>query len=124
MLASHALALAGVPLHRVVRRVREVRDTRYGLFRGVFRGSDDDYLERAEDAIMLRTLVVPKASIMAGRPITDLGLTGLGVDIATLKRAGKRHPVAEDTLLLADDALVLRGTAEALAEAESLINAG
>jgi uncharacterized protein with PhoU and TrkA domain len=69
-------------------------------------------------------LVVPKASIMAGRPITDLGLTGLGVDIATLKRAGKRHPVAENTLLLADDALVLRGTAEALAEAESLINAG
>ena len=64
MLASHALALAGVPLHRVVRRVREVRDTRYGLFRGVFRGSDDDYLERAEDAIMLRTLVVAKASIM------------------------------------------------------------
>ncbi|MGA1664657.1 MAG: cation:proton antiporter [Burkholderiaceae bacterium] len=124
MLASHALALAGVPLHRVVRRVREVRDTRYGLFRGVFRGSDDDYLERVEDAIMLRTLVVPKASIMAGRPLTDLGLTGLGVDIATLKRAGKRHPVAEDTLLLADDALVLRGTAEALAEAESLINAG
>jgi CPA2 family monovalent cation:H+ antiporter-2 len=124
MLASHALALAGVPLHRVVRRVREVRDTRYGLFRGVFRGSDDDYLERAEDAVMLRTLVVPKASVMTGRPITDLGLTGLGVDIATLKRAGKRHPVAEDTLLLADDALVLRGTAGALAEAESLINAG
>jgi CPA2 family monovalent cation:H+ antiporter-2 len=124
MLASHALALAGVPLHRVVRRVREVRDTRYGLFRGVFRGSDDDYLERAEDAVMLRTLVVPKASVMTGRPITDLGLTGLGVYIATLKRAGKRHPVAEDTLLLADDALVLRGTAEALAEAESLINAG
>ena len=124
MLASHALALAGVPLHRVVRRGREVRDTRYGLFRGVFRGSDDDYLERAEDAIMLRTLVVPKASVMTGRPIADLGLAGLGVDIATLKRAGRRHPVAEDTLLLADDALVLRGTAEALAEAESLINAG
>lgn len=124
MLASHALALAGVPLHRVVRRVREVRDTRYGLFRGVFRGSDDDYLERAEDAVMLRTLVVPKASVMTGRPIADLGLAGLGVDIATLKRAGRRHPVAEDTLLLADDALVLRGTAEALAEAESLINAG
>jgi len=124
MLASHALALAGVPLHRVVRRVREVRDTRYGLFRGVFRGSDDDYLERAEDAIMLRTLVVPKASIMAGRPIADLGLAGLGVDIATLKRAGRRHPVAEDTRLMVDDALVLRGTAEALAEAESLINAG
>ena len=124
MLASHALALAGVPLHRVVRRVREVRDTRYGLFRGIFRGSDDDYLERAEDAIMLRTLVVPKASVMAGRPITALGLAGLGVDIATLKRAGRRHTVTDDTLLLVDDALVLRGTAEALAEAESLINAG
>ena len=26
---------------------------------------------------------------MAGRPIADLGLAGLGVDIATLKRAGK-----------------------------------
>jgi len=124
MLASHALALAGVPLHRVVRRVREVRDNRYGLFRGVFRGSDDDYLERTEDAVMLRTLVVPKTSAMAGRRIADLGLAGMGVDIATLKRAGRRQTLTDDMLLLAEDALVLRGTAEALAEAETLLNAG
>lgn len=37
MLASHALALTGVPISRVVRRIREVRNQRYALMRGFFR---------------------------------------------------------------------------------------
>ncbi|MBC8119676.1 MAG: cation:proton antiporter, partial [Burkholderiaceae bacterium] len=44
MLGSHALVLLGVPLSRVVKRVREARDQRYRLLRGHFRsvGDDDD----------------------------------------------------------------------------------
>ena len=36
MLASHALILLGVPFKRVVRRIRDVRESRYSLMRGFF----------------------------------------------------------------------------------------
>src|SRR5258705_189373 len=42
MLASHALVLLRVPLRRVVRRIREVRDGRYSLLRGFFHGGTDE----------------------------------------------------------------------------------
>src|SRR5258706_15423017 len=42
MLASHALVLLGVPLRRVVRRIREVREHRYSLMRGFFHGGTDE----------------------------------------------------------------------------------
>ncbi|HEX7383179.1 MAG TPA: cation:proton antiporter, partial [Burkholderiaceae bacterium] len=42
MLASHALALVGVPMRRVIRVVRDQRDARYRLLRGYFHGADDD----------------------------------------------------------------------------------
>ena len=42
MLASHALALVGVPMRRVIRIVQDQRDARYNLLRGYFHGADDD----------------------------------------------------------------------------------
>ncbi len=41
MLASHSLLLVGVPLHRVLKRIRAIREERYGLFRGFFHGATD-----------------------------------------------------------------------------------
>jgi CPA2 family monovalent cation:H+ antiporter-2 len=42
MLASHALALVGVPMRRVIRLARDQRDARYSMLRGYFHGADDD----------------------------------------------------------------------------------
>ena len=38
MLASHSLLVLGVPLNRVLKRIRAIREERYDLFRGFFRG--------------------------------------------------------------------------------------
>lgn len=121
MLASHALALAGMPLRRVVRRVREVRESRYGLFQGFFHGADDEHLDRAERTVMLRTLAVPPTSGRLGVPFAELGLESLGVGIAGLRRGGRRMAVDSAVLLQPGDVLVLRGTPEALAEVEGLL---
>jgi CPA2 family monovalent cation:H+ antiporter-2 len=45
MLASHALALVGVPMRRVIRVVQDQRDARYNLLRGYFHGADDDTVD-------------------------------------------------------------------------------
>ena len=41
MLATHALAFVGVPLQRIVKRLRELREQQYGLLRGFFHGATD-----------------------------------------------------------------------------------
>ncbi|MFY9510241.1 MAG: monovalent cation:proton antiporter-2 (CPA2) family protein, partial [Rubrivivax sp.] len=50
MLASHALALVGVPMRKVIRLTRDARDARYGLLRGYFHGADDDTVEELQQA--------------------------------------------------------------------------
>src|SRR5450759_753153 len=42
MLASHALMLVGVPLNRVLRRIRDTREHRYSMLRGYFHGATDE----------------------------------------------------------------------------------
>jgi len=55
MLASHVLLIMGVSMRKVVRRVTDAREQRYGLLRGYFRGAEDDeelfsnVAEEAED---------------------------------------------------------------------------
>ena len=50
MLASHALMLLGVPLNRVLRRIRDTREQRYGLLRGFFHGATDAAEEAAHQS--------------------------------------------------------------------------
>ncbi|MFT4194430.1 cation:proton antiporter, partial [Ottowia sp.] len=74
MLASHALALVGVPMRRVIRVVQEQREQRYGLLRGFFHGADDaSDDEMAEER--LQTFVLPASA--AGRTLAEL-LAGAG----------------------------------------------
>ena len=47
MLASHALALVGVPMRRVIRIVQDQRDARYNLLRGYFHGADDNTVDES-----------------------------------------------------------------------------
>lgn len=121
VLATHALALAGVPLRRVFKQVREVRDSRYGLFRGFIHGSDDDYLERMEDPVIVRSLTVPLGAAAAGSTLERLGLTAMGIDLTSLRRNGRRVPISPEIRLEPHDALVVRGSSSRLAELESAL---
>jgi CPA2 family monovalent cation:H+ antiporter-2 len=121
MLASHALALAGVPLHRVLRRVREIRDSRYALLRGYFHGSTDDLNERSSD-VMLKSYSLAPSFHCVGRPLRDLDLGQAGVDVSSVRRGRDRLDVSDDMFLQAGDVLVMRGSLEALAMAEELLS--
>jgi len=118
MLASHALALVGVPMRRVIRLTRDARDRRYRLLRGYFHGSDDDGVEEREQA-RLRSITLPAVSQLDGTPVGDLLLPEQGIDLVALRRAdgAVRAPV-DETLVQGGDTLVLSGTPEALARVE------
>ena len=121
MLASHALALAGVPLHRVIRRIREVRDTRYAMLRGYFHGSTDDANERGSD-ILLKSFSVPVVAGCVGQHLEALGLIEIGVEVNNIRRGRRQLELDQNLVIQAGDVIVMRGSSEALAIAEELLS--
>lgn len=124
MLASHALALVGVPMRRVLRLTQNARDARYGLLRGYFHGADDDTAEERQ-AARLSSVTLPVASPYAGEKLGDLALHAVGVTVVSLRRAGGAVVQAGDALRLeGGDTLVLSGVPPALALAEEKLLRG
>ena len=120
MLASHALMLLGVPLSQVLKRIREVRETRYAMMRGYFRGASDvdDELDQQSQP-RLHTVLVTQGAAAAGKALESLALDDLLVDVVAIRRQGiKGVDPQPDTEIQVGDVLMLRGAADGLAAAE------
>jgi CPA2 family monovalent cation:H+ antiporter-2 len=118
MLASHALALVGVPMRRVIRVVQDQRDARYGLLRGYFHGADDDTVGELQNARLL-SVTLPQGGECIGRTLGEQALHALGVTVVSLRRASGAVLKPSDELALGSgDTLVLSGLPEALSLAE------
>jgi CPA2 family monovalent cation:H+ antiporter-2 len=121
MLATHALALVGVPMRRVIRIVQEQRDARYSMLRGYFHGADDDTVDEL-DHERLGTVSLPETTAWIGEPIAALALQALQVRVVSLRRSnGQSLKVTDQTTLQGGDTLVLSGTPQALAVAEQAL---
>jgi len=120
VLAGHALALAGMPMRRVLRVVRQQRKARYGFLRGHFRGAEDDAGEDALEEERLLTLTAP--AHLAGHTLEDvLGdlLRTRAIRILGMRRdGGPLTPADAATTLAGGETLLVSGRAEALADAE------
>jgi monovalent cation:H+ antiporter-2, CPA2 family len=124
MLASHALALVGVPMRRVIRIVQDQRDARYSLLRGYFHGADDDTVDDREQ-VRLATVTLQSGAAALGRKLNQLALPALEIKVVSLRRGdGKPADVAGDLSLEDGDTLVLSGRPEALAVAEEKLLGG
>ncbi len=120
MLASHALMLLGVPLSQVLKRIRNVRESRYALMRGFFRGASDADDELDQEAQpRLHTVLLSPGSAAIGRTLAEAALADLLVEVVAIRRKGitgvEPQPEAR---IEAGDVLVLRGAADGLAAAE------
>ena len=121
MLASHALALVGVPMRRVLRVIQQQRDARYGLLRGFFHGADDDTVAELDQARLL-SVTLPAGSGAINRTLGELALAEHGVSVVSLRRASGAVLQPSDSLALAiGDTLVLSGVPERLARAEAAL---
>jgi len=127
MLASHALALLGVPLPRILKRIREIRAERYHLLRGIYRGGEHLHEESLEERqqIRLHSVVMAAGTHAIGRTLADLRLKELGVEVSAVRRQRIRviDPTPE-TCLEMEDVLVLLGTPSQLASAETRLFKG
>ncbi len=119
MLASHSLLLLGVPLNRVLARIRAIREERYSLFRGFFRGATD--AADAADNLQprLKSVLLTERAAAVGRTLAELDLERL-VEVSGVRRAGVRSArPSPDWRFEPGDVVVLLGRPENLAIAEA-----
>jgi CPA2 family monovalent cation:H+ antiporter-2 len=124
MLASHALALVGVPMRRVIRVVQDQREARYNMLRGYFHGADDDTVNELQQERLSPVALALGASAV-GQALGALALHAVGVRVISLRHSDGHAGEAQDSSVLqAGDTLVLCGRPEALALAEEKLQRG
>jgi CPA2 family monovalent cation:H+ antiporter-2 len=124
MLATHSLLHLGVPLNRVLARIRVVREARYSLFRGFFHGLSD--AADAADNLQprLHSVLLSDRAKAIGRPLADLHV-GEGVEVTGVRRRGSRSQrPGPDWVFAEGDVVVLLGRPAALAAAEQKLLRG
>jgi monovalent cation:H+ antiporter-2, CPA2 family len=125
MLASHALVLLGVPLNRVVKRIRLFREERYKMFKGYFRGATDANITDAQQ-VRLHSVEISKNSYAKKLRIDHIDLKRFNVDIQLLRRPNMLEdiPPRGDITLAEGDVLVLLGLPDDLMAAEVYLISG
>jgi len=120
MLASHALVLMGVPVARVVRRVRAVRENRYSMLRGFFRGEGDAVADAAEHRQpRLHSITLTQGAYAVGKSLAELDLEAHAAAVTRVRRRGIRaSEPAPETRFEAGDVVVVLGEPDALEAAE------
>jgi CPA2 family monovalent cation:H+ antiporter-2 len=117
MLATQTMMQLGLPLNRVLRRLRDVRRERYSSMGGFFPGVTDQ--ESDADAPILRTILVGPDAAAVGKTLGALNLAMMEVTVTAVRRKGAREiNPSPETRLAAGDVLVLLGTQGRLARAE------
>jgi monovalent cation:H+ antiporter-2, CPA2 family len=117
MLATQTMMQLGLPLTRVLRRLRDVRQERYSSMGGFFPGATDQ--EADAEAPILRTILLGPDAAAVGRTLASLNLSAMEVQVTAVRRKGAREiNPAPETRLAAGDVLVLLGTQGRLARAE------
>ena len=125
MLATQTMLRLGLPLSKVLARLRQVRGERYELMRGFFPGATDADDTQLDAQPRLQSLVIDSGAAAIGKTIASLRLDDIGVQLTALRRKGVRETnLQPDMRLLGGDVLVLAGVPEALAKAEMRVLQG
>lgn len=126
MLASHALMLLGVPLNRVVKRIRLFREERYKLFKGYFHGiSDVESDDLANQQVRLHSVMITNGAFAVGRTLDEMQLDVFEVEVKSIRRPNSNGAVLNQQSMLAEgDVIVLLGLPTGLTNAENALLTG
>ena len=113
MLASQTLLILGVPLKRIIRRIREFREERYKMFRGYFKGStdiDDDI--NSNQQLELHSEEISHNSFILGHKLSELQIGDFDVEVQYLRRPNMLENIdpRPDIVLGVGDIIVILGT--------------
>jgi CPA2 family monovalent cation:H+ antiporter-2 len=126
MLMSHMLLLLNMPVSRVVKTVSDIRDNRYAMLRRIFRREDARLLDETHSLREeLHAVVLPNEAHAIGRTIAELKQVEPQISVNAIRRDGIVGRQPDDTTVFKEgDVVVLYGTPEDIARAESVLMIG
>lgn len=126
MLVSQVLHLSGIPMSRILKRVRKERKGHYGNMHGFFPGETTELSYAKQDKLeFMHAVVVAANAFAAGKSLTELDIVRSGVKIKGLRRDNielENPPV--DTILKVGDVLVISGKPRRVERAERYLLEG
>ncbi|MDF2179606.1 cation:proton antiporter [Aliiglaciecola sp. CAU 1673] len=126
MLVSQVLHLSGVPMSRILKRVREERKGHYGHMHGFYPGENTQLnIESQSKLEFLHAVILSPDAWAVGKPLREVNLASVKVVLKGLRRNNQEfaNPDA-DTLLKANDVLVIAGKPRRVERAERYLLEG
>jgi CPA2 family monovalent cation:H+ antiporter-2 len=126
MLVTQVLQLSGVPMSRILKRVRKERKGHYGNMHGFFPGetTELDYVKQDKLEFMHAVILTPDAYAV-GKTLQTLNIPQMRISLKGLRRDNKELPAPEDsTVLQVGDVLVVTGKPRRVETAERLLLEG
>jgi CPA2 family monovalent cation:H+ antiporter-2 len=125
MLSTHALALLGVPMHHVIKRLRNTREQYYSVFRSAYRDmAEEPVLLPESDRARLHAVHLPAEAHALGKCMSEIDLAPTGAGLSAVRRRGGKGVVPTDAPLQVGDIVLLMGSESAVVAAESLLLSG
>jgi len=126
MLVSQVLSLSGVPFSRIFRRVQKERKNHYSHLHGFFQGEHTDMSPDAMDRIeFAHAILLDDNCYAVGHSIRSLNLESRRVVVVALRRKDiESEDPDENTILQAQDTLIVRGKPRRVERTERFIQEG
>lgn len=126
MLVSQVLHLSGVPMARILKRVREERKGHYGHMHGFYPGESTQlHAESQAKLEYLHAVILSPGAWAVGKALREVQLASLKVTLKGLRRNNQEFADPDaDTLLKANDVLVIAGKPRRVERAERYLLEG
>ncbi len=126
MLVSQVLHYAGVPMSRILKRIRAERRGRYDHMHGFYPGETTEITYGTEDKLeFMHAVMVNQNAFGIGKSLAELSLSRMRVSVKGLRRDGNEiESPSEDEVILAGDVLVIAGKPRRVERAERFLLEG
>lgn len=126
MLISQVLHYSGVPMSRILKRVRAERKGRYDHLHGFYPGETTQISYGTEDKLeFIHAVALPGHAACVGQTLSELALDSMRVSIRGLRRDGREISAPQpDTCLHAGDVLIIAGKPRRVERAERYLLEG
>lgn len=126
MLVSQVLFESGVPMSRVLRRIRKERENRYGELHGFYPGDTTEVTADRRDLLeFIHAVAIPVEAFAVHKSLAELKIEDRRVEVVGLRRGGKElsSPAAE-TVIQALDIIVIKGKPRRVERVERYLMTG
>jgi CPA2 family monovalent cation:H+ antiporter-2 len=125
ILASHALIRSGVPISRVLKRIRQTRGEHYRSLRDFFHGQDLCEDDQNYEETRLSSISLEEDAFAVGKTVAELSVGNTGAEVMEVRRRGiKTREPSADMRFEIGDVIVLLGVPESLTLAQERLMKG